>query len=974
MNSSLLRLAPDEHWWPAVAGQIIALVPAMGGASARDLRRVTVLVPSMAYAPLLRSALQNTLRASPHGGAAKEGAGMAFLAPRIVTLEAWTGVEPGAALRQRAELYQVLRDSAWVREGFGGQAGATWALARDVARLSDELTLASCGAAAAFEERWRAAIARNFSARAAAAGAPQAQMVLALWRAGLSADTGAVRLRRVLGERARAAQGPLVWLAPAGAQDWQSAFCQSYAAGGGARALLIESDLHALAQRHPWLAAAWPELAQSAAGGGGARPAPIAERARAFAGAAGPARLPRLHILKTHTLEEEAAAAAGWTIEALRDGCASVALVALDRLTARRVRALLDRAGVLLADEAGWKLSTTSAAAALIRWLDLVAADFAVPDLLDWMQSPFALHGTAGKSAILACIDAALRADGVLGGMQAVRATLRRHGAGPQPCAQPSALLSAPQDAQQTMQQAELLIAQMIELAQAWQRPGSLGRYLGLLDASLDRLGMRAALAADPVGRLVLGAVAQFHEELAGSDLPVDLTQFRAFLAECFEERAAAGSAVSSAVIMTTLAGTRLRPFDAALLIGADADHLPGESPARGLMANSVRRELGLRTGVDHEREQGQDLAALLATTARVAATWRSRRGDEPRPLSPLLERLALLGEVAAGDDMVRRPHWQWHQVAPAVSAPRAPAAPAQLPGRLSAGACQELVACPYRFFALRMLGLRETVRAGPRPEKRDFGEQLHAVLYDFHAQDAGAQEQDDAAAAQPRLRALVDARFAPLLRQRPALLGYRQRLRQLLPGYLAWWRAQRAQGWRWQCGELRLSWPLVLQGGRVVELQGRIDRIDCMSVGAGANDAGRRRLLDYKTRDAAGLRKALKEPGEDVQLPFYALLLERAARQSADEAAYLSVQRPADLREPDAAVVRLVPGPAPLAQQAALLGTRLQQTLERIGAGAPLPANGAEAVCRHCELRSLCRYGFTAAPGRAQERTLVAP
>jgi len=98
-----------------------------------------------------------------------------------------------------------------------------------------------------------------------------------------------------------------------------------------------------------------------------------------------------LRILATGSLEQEAGAAASEVEAWLRSGVERIALVALDRLTARRVRALLERADILVADRAGWKLSTTSAAAAVMRWLELAGADFRIRDLLDWLRSPFVL-------------------------------------------------------------------------------------------------------------------------------------------------------------------------------------------------------------------------------------------------------------------------------------------------------------------------------------------------------------------------------------------------------------------------------------------------------------------------------------------------------------------------------------------------------------------------------------------------------
>ncbi len=923
-----LRLAADRRWWPGVAALIRAIAPASSFA-ANDFRPVAVIVPRLAHAPILHSALHAAL-----GGAS-------CIAPRVHTLQTFTDLAHGQDASQRAELLGALRQSSWVRERFGTQAAALWSLAADIAALGDELTLAACGATEAFEGRWLESVQKNFSERAAAAGQAQAQLVLTLWRAGLSQSLGATQLREGLERSARRAQGPLVWLAPQGAAPWQRAYCRAYVAASGQRVCLVTGDFSAIVTDYPLLGAAWPELETSA------EPiAPIAERARLLASAPAPLREPQLQILKCNTLEEESSTAAAWVVDQLRAGHQSIALVALDRLTARRVRALLDHAQIRVADEAGWKLSTTSAAAALMRWIDVVLSDFALAELLDWLRSPFTLAGRHDKEPIVALISSILLEKGVMGGAPAVRAALGGQSAAP------------------ALAAARALMEELFGEARQWQRPGTLGRFLALALSSLKQLGMRSALEADAVGCNVLEAIEELHEQLAQSALRLDLSEFRAFLAGHFEQLTTRDREIDSPVVMTTLSGTRIRHFDAALLIGADADHLPARRPAAGLLAPSIRRELGLRTDADDIREQTQDLAALLATTPQVAATWRAHHQDEPLPLSSLLERLSMLSALAGYAAALPQLPQLWHSVAAQISAPRSPFAPELLPQRISATAYQDLVDCPYRFFGLRMLGLREAPHLAAKPDKRDFGLLLHAVLFEFHAQQSPGNSASslpvaDAShdAALMRLRQILDARIAPLLAQRPALIGYYQRLRILLPGYLQWLRQAQKEGWHWQGGELVLSRLLCVDGGQTVQLEGRIDRID-------KDFEGRLRVLDYKSRDVASLRKAQRDFGEDVQLLFYGFLLDPPVQ----EAAYLSIQRPPDPRNPSAKVATLVPAPVPFAEHVQLLKTRLQSDISRIARGAGLAANGAESVCRRCELRSLCRHGFTAPANRVEQ------
>ena len=107
----------------------------------------------------------------------------------------------------------------------------------------------------------------------------------------------------------------------------------------------------------------------------------------------------------------------------LDEGRRHIAIVALDRLTARRLRALLERDGILVRDETGWTLSTASVAHVLDRLFSLVMEDCYHQDLLDLFKSPFVfadLDRDARLSAV-AELEQALRAEGLVEGWSSVR-------------------------------------------------------------------------------------------------------------------------------------------------------------------------------------------------------------------------------------------------------------------------------------------------------------------------------------------------------------------------------------------------------------------------------------------------------------------------------------------------------------------------------------------------------------------------
>jgi ATP-dependent helicase/nuclease subunit B len=344
-------------------------------------------------------------------------------------------------------------------------------------------------------------------------------------------------------------------------------------------------------------------------------------------------------------------------------------------------------------------------------------------------------------------------------------------------------------------------------------------------------------------------------------------------------------------------------------------------------------------------RAQASQLAGLLAAVPRVAATWRVQFGDEPNALSPLLQRLQVVAKRALGDDLLRAAVRPRFEVTPEPVTRPAPQAAQLLPATVSASQAQSLVDCAYQFYARRLLQLVEPEDVIEMPDKRDFGSALHAVLRRFHAHWAAAAfEQIDAPTLIDSLRQHARAVFDPLVARSPGMLGFRRRFDGLVEGYVEWLRGHAAEGWRWQAGETSRTQPLVLRGGREVTLVGRVDRID--------TDAhGRLRVIDYKARPADMLKKHLKEPGEDLQLPFYGLLLARTA----ESAAYVSFDR-ARTGEPGVAAVE---PPQPFQDLVESVASRLQADLQRIADGTPLPAIGVEAVCRHCEARGLCRRDY---------------
>jgi ATP-dependent helicase/nuclease subunit B len=596
----------------------------------------------------------------------------------------------------------------------------------------------------------------------------------------------------------------------------------------------------------------------------------------------------------------------------LNEGKRDIAIVAQDRVTARRLRALLERAEVLVADETGWTFATLSVSTVLDRWLTALQSDFYHHDLLDLLKSPFIFADMAAGARQNAVyrLEQLLRKQGVVAGLEKFSQLAEPEQALHQPLAR--------------LRQAASLLEQ--------NRKHTLAEWLAALQQSLDVLGIAQGLRQDEAGQQLLHALENWQQELHGDEGRYRYAEWRRWLAQQLDVETFRDSSIDSPVRFTHLAATRWRAFDAVLLLGCDADHLPSVADGGSFFNDAVRAALNLPTRSFHSVRQRDDLHALLALNDTVLVTWQMDKDGEARLLSPFLQ---LLRDAQGGDSAETGLHAclaaeDAQSVAMPLAQQPAPVVAAErVPQSVSISGYNSLVACPYQFHARHILKLNELDEVQEAIEKRDYGERVHGILQRFHEQYPQVSG-NDAAELLAVLRRISEETFADLLAQDFTARAWLARWQQSLPAYLEWQTEREAEGWRYSGAEQAFDWPL--EG---IRLRGRIDRLDAR---------GEETLvLDYKTQSDTLLRNKLKEPGEDVQLACYAYAHEAA------EAAFVSIEN---------GKVKLVAPKEDVPLLAQLNIERLEQVMAALRGGAGLVANGIDAACAHCEVRGVCRKG----------------
>jgi ATP-dependent helicase/nuclease subunit B len=890
LTPSLIK--SSANFWPEAARALLQRLP-MGKAAkdkSRDLSGIRVVVPTYTHIQLLKTALVSQI----------DGA---FIPPRIVTLSGWLALLPPSTRTpsdsdRLMALYAELRQHGWLKKLFIARRNTDLLpLAQTILKLSDELTQSqlpslqlSPDASAA---RWQAALAQ-LSDNARQLLSEEAQLVWTIWKSQLDGNDAIARRFAHMMQLADRATEPLVWISPLEHNEMEQVFIRTY--GKRQPVLPISLDWQSAAV-NPVYAAAWPEILDGAN-----------ESMDLFSMLTTPGGL---SLCAANSMEEEAQQGAQTILDWLQDGKSKIAIISQDRVVARRMRALLERAKVFVSDETGWKLSTTRAAAAIVAWFELIAARAETIALLDFLKSPFLFAEHADKTTQVMTIELALRRANVLGGWDAII----------------GALSTFPVQA--------MLLSDLAEQAKRFTGRKTLLDWIGTTMSAFDALEMRASLASDAAGEQVL-AMLDAMQDGESSTHTFSFTEWRSLVSMQLEATEFVAPSRDQRVVMLPLNGARLRSFDAVLMVGADADHLPSQLNEVLFFSNAVRRELGLATREKLHREQLRDFVELLSTNDEVVLSWQAHKDGEPNPVSPWIARLQL-ALARAGT-----PALPMHRVE--ISAQRmvsrppsmpGPSAPQLLPKKLSASGYNSLVACPYQFFATRMLGLSGLDELSDMPEKHDYGEWLHQILKIYHEtiRDQGAEPTQ----REMLLNDISEKILGAELEKNAAALAYYVRWQKVMPAYLAWANERETQGWRFEFGEQWLEKSLTWPDGSIT-LHGRVDRID-------VHEDGSRAVLDYKTQSHAVLNAKIRLK-EDHQLAFYGLLAEKRPDSGHYVALELSKGKTGDVRALD------------YVEWQDALDAQIKAGMQAIASGAPLRATGIESICQFCDVRGLCRKG----------------
>ncbi len=671
---------------------------------------------------------------------------------------------------------------------------------------------------------------------------------------------------------------------------------------------------------------------------------------------------------------EELAWTAAKSIEShLISGKKNIALVAQDRLAARRARALLSRLGSALRirDETGWKLSTTRAAAALDSYIEIMRAPKEGPSasaLLEFLQNPYFDLSHSLNQAPEVCVGLIAQLEDILIASQAksgwetfIMAIERANG------------YAATNGASLNTHLIDL-IKFVRRLHIDWQQSmvDCSGAYLRL-QKNLQEAGMVQRLEKDAAGKQLLEVLKGFDlSSGVYKDVKMRLPEWLSLLKTVIEEASyeEAGKEAQATLSILPLSSTRLRQFDAVVLVGCDEQQLPAFSEPPLFFSDTLNRYLKSSTIAAQYIQQARDLSQLLVSCKNVDLLWQSKsKGGEPLRPSAWIQRL----QVNLKDWQIinAKPEAYEGKSQPIVMSLSTPDQDLAIPVTVSPSAYKALRDCPYRYYVSSLLGLRKAKEFEEGFDASLAGQTLHALLKTFFQALKTEEEKSHSPIHQSneaRRQWMIDhlmryseKEFERLIAGDARVLGTLRDWQKQSPSFIDWQIEREHQGWRYHDAELPIGFTLSLTDPdgvqRDIRIAGRADRFDIHE-----SDSTAAAVIDYKNQKMKKIVDRSDNILDDPQLLIYA----RAANENeiaahlpgrtVGQAQWVTLKAELDKGEDKMIRTHVVEDmPNAMVQ----FSEQIEKDLNNLWARKPMQAFAPDSVCQYCEARGICRKGM---------------
>ena len=643
--------------------------------------------------------------------------------------------------------------------------------------------------------------------------------------------------------------------------------------------------------------------------------------------------LEQLEIFTTHSVENHVRAICLQAKQWLLQNKFPIGIVANDRLLIRRIRAVLEAEGIRANDLGGWAFSTTCAATSIETLLEAIENDFQKELLLDLISSPFMPQATNANYA-----DQIYR----------FRQQLHQHRN--LSSDNLNRLIDLAAGSENSTEELIATLQTVKEGYEACIKPLRFGEhrlqnFTQALLTIIDKLGIKSCLQQDVAGEQLIETIESAMRSTRNNETQISWPEWRQWLKNLLEHNYFIPTDTDSRITLCGFEHTDNTDFSYVILAGVEENRLLSSAKNNTFFNEKVRYELNLHTSQQINAINFIRFRQLIEKSKHCLLTAETEMHGEPQELCSWVKLIELYSKQAYSHSLLTNninhmldqyqayTDKQIDRHVDKATLPR-PIAPAELvPLKISASQYQTLLNCAYQYLSNYILSLRDTDLSEDF-DASDFGLLVHQSLERFHF-DTNANEviefsSDNRNDLIDRLTQTSTLTFQQALFPNTVIQGWLQRWITNIPAYINW-QIQRSETWTPKLGEHKYNRPL----DNSVTLEGRIDRIDIQQ-----QDHA---LIDYKS---GGLPsdKSVKA-GEAVQLPFYALLDQKAIR-----AEYL------ELGKQGTVTSKAVLHADELNELKSKNAERLSSLIKKITDQRTLPAHGKDSDCKLCDYEGLCR------------------
>ena len=651
----------------------------------------------------------------------------------------------------------------------------------------------------------------------------------------------------------------------------------------------------------------------------------------------------KISIYAASSYEQEAQAIELQTRLWLLEKRSNIAIVTEDRKIARRVRALLDRAGVSIQDTAGWALSTTSASTTIERWLECIEEDFPHQALLDLMKSPFFCHQDDREIHLQQVYhfehDIVIH-ENIARDISRYQAALKNRKN--KLANWPGTRFDNIKQLVDSIDHAALKLKKLHRSKQA-QNPE---QFLDTLLNSLDELNITPLLKSDMAGNSIISALNNMRASLCLSTHLMTWKDFRTWLAHTLEHEQLIINSEKSLVTFMNFKQAQYCTFDAIIIAGANKDKLPGSAEQAAFFNQTVRRTLGLKDWGYKKNYFFYRFKCLLESASTILITYRNEHNGEWLAASPWVTSLQDTNRISFNNDsnklitLVNKNSYITNQdlrsKINSTQQPEPVLTTKLKPENYSANKLQKIINCPYQFFTTSALSLNASEHISEELKKSEYGEKVHAILYAFHQQ----HHENKQAFTKPVNLANKEIAIQHLTKISRNIFNkdiedniqhrsWLKRWLKTIPAYIDWqinWQTS------WAIDQLETEENISLH--EHISLKGRLDRVDKQSTDYS--------IIDYKTGTPPSATQV--NSGEDIQLLSYASLIENTK-----SILYLK------LDQGEAKSSAMIDGEL-LDELETNNKQRIIKMIKDINEGARLNAWGDIKTCERCDSQGLCR------------------